>query len=248
MKKSNDDFELNNFEFESKNLELDFDLLDFDLIDEEQLNSRIFKPKISKKSLSQCKKYSHAIEAAENVDLSIGCYNFLIVNGNFYFGDFIKSLVEKRHINPKKIYISTLSLNKSNVDALESIIKMSKLKEINVILSDYFYSHEKNFLVPYLYEKLDFNNIFQMAFCSTHCKICLIETYSNQFYVIHGSANLRSNGNIEQFCVEENKALFDFNRQYMDDIISQYFTINKKIQSNCQSIRGKKLWKIIEGV
>jgi hypothetical protein len=56
--------------------------------------------------------------------------------------------------------------------------------------------------------------------------------------VIHGSANLRTSANIEQFVVEEYKELFDQHNEYQDRIIERFSTINKTVQ-------GKKLWHLI---
>ena len=54
--------------------------------------------------------------------------------------------------------------------------------------------------------------------------------------MIHGSANLRSSGNIEQFTIEDNAQLYDFYNEIYSNILDRYATINKQI-------RGKDLWK-----
>lgn len=57
---------------------------------------------------------------------------------------------------------------------------------------------------------------------------------------MHGSVNLRSSSNIEQFVIEDNKQLYDFNQDYQNRILEKYKTINK-------SIRGNTLWqKVVE--
>ena len=57
-------------------------------------------------------------------------------------------------------------------------------------------------------------------------------------WVIHGSANLRSSGNIEQFMIEENEDLYDFNIEYQRRIIDTYATIKKEVG-------GVKLWQAV---
>ena len=56
--------------------------------------------------------------------------------------------------------------------------------------------------------------------------------------MIHGSANLRSSANIEQFTIEDNPELFDFYEELQDNILDHYKTINKPI-------RVSKLWNLI---
>ncbi len=50
---------------------------------------------------------------------------------------------------------------------------------------------------------------------------------------------MRSSDNIEQFVIEDNAELYDFNKEYQELIIEKYKTINK-------SVRGGKLWEAIK--
>jgi hypothetical protein len=230
------------FDFDLKDLELDFDLSDFNIENESDgLKTRISPPKVYKKTLTQKIKYANAEKLAKEIDISKDTRSFVIVSGNFIFGDFLETLIFDRKLNVKNIYISTLSISENNIDSLRNIqiISHKSLNQMNIILSDYFFSHEKWNLVKYLYQELDKDNKLQVAYCGNHCKISMIETHDGLFYIMHGSANLRSSGNIEQFVFEENEELYKFNKSYMDAIIKKYKTINK-------SIRGNKLDKIIE--
>ena len=56
---------------------------------------------------------------------------------------------------------------------------------------------------------------------------------------MYGSANLRSSDNIEQFSIEHNDELYDFNYTFHKNILENFKTINK-------SLRGKKLWQKVE--
>jgi len=53
--------------------------------------------------------------------------------------------------------------------------------------------------------------------------------------VMHGSANLRSSGNIEQFTMEDNEELYNFYDEVFVSILERYRTINKQL-------RGNELW------
>jgi hypothetical protein len=196
--------------------------------------------KFQKKKL----KYADAIKLAKDINFNENQRYHVLIHGTFFFGDFIEAFIVEHNIHVKKMTISTLSMNKNNVDSLENLLKGNYIDELNLILSDYFYGHEKHDLVPYIYEKLDQENKFQVAFAGTHCKLCILESHSGRFYVFHGSANLRSSSNIEQICLEENKDLYLWMDEFQTSILNEYKTINK-------SVRGNKLWQIlvkVEGV
>ena len=88
---------------------------------------------------------------------------------------------------------------------------------------------------PLQYRKLDFGNKFQLSIASVHTKTAQFETLGGRKVVIHGSANLRSSGNIEQFTIEENPELYDFYDEHFTRIVDKYATIRKPI-------RGNSLW------
>lgn len=133
--------------------------------------------------------------------------------------------------------ISTLSLSQNNVDSLVNLVEADYLQKLNLIVSDYFFSHERHDLVPYMYEELDKNDMFQLSVARVHTKICLIETECGKKITIHGSANLRTSGNVEQIVIERDVDLFDFNKSWHDEIIEKFKTINK-------TVTGSDLWGV----
>jgi hypothetical protein len=110
--------------------------------------------------------------------------------------------------------------------------------KINLLVSDYFYAHNKKTAIPLIYKLLDKDKTLNFAVAGTHTKITLIETHCGKKVVIHGSANLRSSSNIEQIMIEHDNELFDFNKNYLSLIFEKYSLINK-------SLRDNKLWQTI---
>lgn len=164
---------------------------------------------------------------------------FVLIDGSFIAGDFIEAFMVENNLHAKSLTISTLALSQNNVDSLKNLIVGEYVDELNLIVSDYFYSHEKWGLVPYIYETLDIDNKLQMAVAGTHCKLTLIETHCGMKFVFHGSANLRSSSNIEHISIEENEQLFDFLADAHKGIIETYKTINK-------AVRHDQLWQAIK--
>ena len=163
---------------------------------------------------------------------------FVVVSGDFIFGDFIEAIITKNDFLVKKMTISTLSLNENNVDSLSILLNNGFCDELDLVVSDYFFSHERKNLVPYIYKELDKSNKFHLSVARIHTKICIFETYCGKKIIFDGSVNLRSSGNIEQLRVEESEFLYDFNYDYLNKIVELYKTIDK-------TVSPKKLWKII---
>lgn len=221
----------------------DFDFnLDINIgLEEKPINKRYIQPKKIKSLKNRMIKYSNAEKLASDILIEKGDRFYTFVSGNFIFGDFIEAYVVQKNLHLKSMTISTLSMNENNIDSLANLLNGDYSDKLNLIVSDYFYENEKFKMIPYLLDKLDVDNKLQLAVCRSHTKICIFETYDGMKFSIHGSANLRSSDNIEQFCIEECEELYDFNKSFHDEIIKQYKLINKKVG-------GKKLWQILEKV
>ena len=182
--------------------------------------------------------YDNAQKLARELTLDKGERANVIVAGSFIFGDFIEAYLTSHNAKAIRMTISTLSLSQENVDSLRTLLEYGYIDQLDMIISVYFFAHERNVLVPYMYEQLDIDNRFQLAVCSTHMKTVHFETLGGKKIVMHGSANLRSSANIEQFTIEENPALYDFYEDMSEKIIDRYKTINKPI-------RDSSLWDTI---
>lgn len=215
------------------------DMNDFLCETEDDFKTRYIKPPKCKEIPERRMKYSLAIDLAKNMLPEKGCRYFAITDGKFIAGDFIEAFVTEHNIHVKSMTISTLSLSENNVDSLANLFEGGFVDELNLIVSGFFFSHERHDLIPYLYQELDKENKFQLAVADTHCKTCIFETHDGRFFVMHGSANLRSSSNIEQLCIEESKELYDFNFEYQAAIIEKYKTIRKPL-------RDATLWNILK--
>lgn len=212
----------------------DFDTNDFDLdlMDDDKIRTRIHKPKLMKPIKDSLVKYRDAKKLAKDIDLSKTPRVDCLVSGSFIFWDFIEAYLVENNIQAVKMTISTLSMSQNNIDSLATLLIKDYIKGLDLIVSDYFFSHERNKLIKYAYEQLDLDNKFQLAVSRTHTKICFFETLGGKKIVIHGSANLRTSGNIEQFTIEINKSLYDFYNEFHKPIIEKYQTINKTLSNN----------------
>lgn len=218
--------------------DIDLSAFSFNPILDADTESRYIKPRfVPMRSSQVC--YEHAKELVNAIGIiKEGDRYDCIVAGSFIFGDFLEGYLVENCIGVKKLTISTLSMSQENIDSLHTLLVKHYVDELNLLISDYFFSHERNSLIPYIYQQLDIDNAFQLSVTSVHTKTMHFETEDGTKVVIHGSANMRSSGNVEQFTIEANSELYDFYDKVFSPLIENYQTIKK-------SVRSKKQWDIM---
>jgi len=221
--------------FQFRDLQIDIPEINID----ENVNQRYISPKKFKEVDERFLKYRNAKQLAKDLKITKNCRHFVFVDGSFFFGDYLEALIVENNYHVKKMIVSTLSMNENNIDSLANLLNGNYVDLLYLVVSDYFFSHERNTLIPYIYQELDVDDKFDIAVCSSHCKIASIQTHCGLNIVIHGSANLRSSSNIEQVCIDESEELCTFVNEVHDNIILEYSTIVK-------SIRNKKLWQVVQ--
>jgi hypothetical protein len=203
------DFDINIADFLGADMEaLEFNIDDFKIDTEaEAAKNRVLKPTFAGKPVSV--KYSNAEKLVESIKLFPGEQIHSVVRGDFIFGDFIEALLIKKNVKVDHLYISTLSMSQENVDSLAGLMIDGFIGKLTLMISNYFYSHEKNRILNYLIDKLDIDNRLSVIVVRNHTKITLLEI-SNIKLVLSGSSNLRSSQSIEQFVLQESPELFGF--------------------------------------
>ena len=217
--------------------DLDIDAFDFVPDEISELESRYIKPKL-KPMKKDYVLYDNALKFAKETKIDFNERIYAMIAGSFIFGDFIEAFFTTHNVNATEMIISTLSLSQENIDSLHNLLIHGYVDKLTILVSDYFYSHERFNLVPYMYEMLDINDSFQLAVAFVHTKTIQFKTAGGRNIVIHGSANLRSSGNVEQFCMEESEELYNFFKDRFQPIIDEYSTINKRADRKTQ-------WKLM---
>lgn len=184
--------------------------------------------------------YENAKKLAANIRFPDHARYDVIVGGNFIFGDFIEAFLVHNRCRCERMVINTLSLNENNIDSLHNLLTHGYINRLDLLTGHYFFCNERHGLVPYIYQQLDIDNRFQYAVCKAHMKHVTMQTLGGKSIVIHGSANLRSSTNLEQFTIEDNPELLQFYNDTSDKIIAQYSTVNKK------GLWGKELINLIK--
>jgi len=199
------------------------------------LDTKIFsKVKKSLAITNKPVKFDNAQKLANEIDIKKDSSNFILLSGNFIFGDFIEALIIKNNWNVLELTISTLSADQNNISSLQTLLLKDYCQKLNLILSTYFFGFNKNQVYKFAQEELDLEKT-TISICDTHCKIVLLRTECGKKIIIDGSANLPSSNNLEQIRIEENEELYDFNYIFQEEIIKMYNFVKKPI-------RGKNLF------
>lgn len=206
--------------------DIDFDLFDFDPGERADEESRYIRPALVPMRQERV-TYERAEELARAIDITPGCRYDCIVSGSFIFGDFIEAFMLRNNCRAVKMTITTLSLSQENIDSLHTLLEKGYIDRLDMVVSDYFYSHERHGLIPYMYQQLDMGDRFQLAVAFVHTKTLHMQTLGGKKIVIHGSANLRTSGNVEQFTIEENTELYGFYEERFSPIVERFKTIRK---------------------
>lgn len=220
-------------------LDMDLDLSLFDKGFGSKLETRYHKPKRTRRIKQYAVKYERARDmvAAVSEQILAGETVHALLSGNFIFGDFIEAFAVDNNLLIEDLTISTLSFGKDNVHSLKNLIVGDYVQSLNIVVSDYFYSHNRD-NCTYTHEHLDIDNKFQLAVAGVHTKVTLIRSGDRRI-VMTGSANLRSSRSVEEVTIQDNPELYDFHKIWHDEVLTQYATINK-------SIRATHLWERIK--
>jgi hypothetical protein len=128
-------------------------------------------------------------------------------------------------------------MSRENVDSLVNVKLSSLSGNLGLIISDYFFAHERTQGVEDIIQHLAGDDFF-LAVAGIHTKITLIRTECGMNLVIGGSANLRSSMNIEQITIDNDQTLYDFHREWMAKILNEYHVQH-------QMLRRDRLWQLV---
>jgi len=120
-----------------------------------------------------------------------------------------------------ELYIVVYRMNNKSFDFLRKIIKADAIKT-GFIVSTFFRANKQ-------YERWakeikilsDTTKNIKTTFCNSHAKVFLAKTTCGKHIVFEGSGNLSHNERIEQYIFENNKEVYKFHKQWIDDILQE---------------------------
>lgn len=201
--------------------------LDFSMAS--NMPERYAKPLKIKEMNQSMIKYDNAELLAKNINFEDTQRYFVLCSGAFIFGDFLEALIVENDYGIDELTISSLSFSQDNINSLANLLNGGYIKKLRMFVSCYFWGFKSNKdLIKYAYMQFE-NFDFDIIVSQQHTKMSLIKTDCGKYIICHGSANLRSSGCIEQFSIENNQELYNFNKEYFNSISLEYSAVKKPL-------------------
>lgn len=138
-----------------------------------------------------------------------------LLRGDFVLCDLIPAIIEARG-RCVQLCVATLGLSTANADTLASLRSRGLVDHIAIVCSHYFSQVDKNSTFRQVTAKLE--GKAEIRVTRSHAKVICIETKAGDFFVIEGSANLRSSDNVEQMVIFNDRELLNWHRAWMEEV------------------------------
>jgi hypothetical protein len=114
--------------------------------------------------------------------------------------------------------IATLSLSRRNVQEMVALFDMGKVRQLDLLTSDFFRKHDDDIFAELVQEFTARGQ--RVAATRSHCKVVTMALADGRRYVLEGSANLRTNRNLEQFCLSRDPELHQHYDTWLSGMMS----------------------------
>ncbi|MBL9115529.1 MAG: hypothetical protein JNJ83_11035 [Verrucomicrobiaceae bacterium] len=141
-----------------------------------------------------------------------GEHTHCALKGDFVLCDLIPKIIERRG-TCSDLLIATLGMSAANADTLGSLVARGLVAKLSIICSHYFREVDKATTFREVCARLQGKATLIVTRC--HAKIICIPTSSGDYFVLEGSANLRSSDNTEQLTIFNDQALDAFHRSWL---------------------------------
>jgi hypothetical protein len=181
----------------------------------EQPNPR-FESKARRRELLNLLRVANAAKHLDHMP-EPGCSIHGIMRGNYSFCDLIPAVL--RLIQPARLeYVAATTLGFSRKAALQLIdlLDAGHVQRIDFICADFFEKADSEICQFARAELTSRGSRFTAARC--HAKIILLAADNGDRYTSESSANIRACRSIEQFALTNDPDLYEFHRQWIDEI------------------------------
>jgi hypothetical protein len=124
------------------------------------------------------------------------------------------------------LQIATLSFNMANVAEMAALLDSARVKRLSVLCSKFFRENSKA-IYQYAHDELTKRGQ-RLAFSRNHCKVVCVAASDGRRLVLEGSANLRTNSNIEQFCLVNDPELHDWHATWIEKAMATHAQGNER--------------------
>ena len=161
-------------------------------------------------------KHTALIAKIEELGLPAPGQQFrLITKRTFNAIQFLEYIAEQETITDLKMAIYSINFHAAKI--LIDLINTGKIQQAEILMSNLRNKahREKEEIVRKMF--LDHPRII-LFFASSHAKTFSCSTAKGNYYTLEGSGNLAYNSRLEQYVIDNDKALYDFSCSWMSEI------------------------------
>lgn len=123
----------------------------------------------------------------------------------------------------EEMYLAIYRINQPTVASLTELITDGKIKKANFIISNFFQASKRpEKWANQLRAFSDMHPNCRHAYVNNHSKVLLLKTADGDHLVFEGSGNMSDNARIEQYLYENNEMIYNFHKEWMDEVIEKH--------------------------
>jgi hypothetical protein len=144
-----------------------------------------------------------------------------LMTGRYDLMVLLTAILERRADACTHLRIATLSLKQRNAYELLTLIDAGKVARATVLCSEFFRDHNTAIYAGLQDELGKRPGGHRLAAARSHAKVVCMDLADGDRLILEGSANLRTNSNVEQFCLLNHAGLHDWHAQWIDRTVSR---------------------------
>ncbi|MEQ1862727.1 MAG: hypothetical protein ABMA13_22635 [Chthoniobacteraceae bacterium] len=166
---------------------------------------------------------ANALPIVEHLPIGPGDRTHCLLRGDFVLCDLIPAVIAARG-KCDHLRIATLGCSIANADVLASMIERYEVASLDLLVSHYFAQVDKATVFRAVNDRLAqirfrATNAARLAVTRCHAKVICLPTAAGDWFVIEGSANLRSSDNVEQIVITNDRDTHDFHAAWIDELM-----------------------------
>jgi hypothetical protein len=144
-----------------------------------------------------------------------------IMSGRYDLMVLLAAILESYGGRCQSLRIATLSFNDRNTLEMAELLRSGRAGALTLLCSSFFKAHNDAEYANAEREAAGFPGRWRLAAARNHCKVVLAD-FGKRRLVLEGSANLRTNGNLEQLLIVQDAKLFTWHAAWIDALVSKH--------------------------